>query len=395
MIAYFDCFSGISGDMTLAAFIDLGVPLNWLQEQLKQLPLRGFDISAEHVYRHGIRAHLVHVTADDDKTHRNYSDIKGLIEQANLSDEVKITSLDVFRRIAEAEAGIHGCAIEEIHFHEVGGIDAIVDIVGAALCIDYLGIETVVASKIPLGSGFVDCRHGRIPLPAPATVAILKDVPVYGSGIASELVTPTGAGIITTLADSFGPMPSMLIERTGYGAGQRDLEEIPNLLRISIGTADKVKALMPGRLLFDRMTIVEACIDDMNPELFGFLMEQLFDMGVLDVYWIPIYMKKNRPGTMIQILCPSDKLDAVVNCVLTETTSLGVRYYQADRCMLERKILKIKTSFGEIKAKRISNVDGSTRIAPEFEECRRIALEMKMPLRAVYDAINNEISTAK
>jgi uncharacterized protein (TIGR00299 family) protein len=381
--------------MTLAAFIDLGVPLKWLQEQLKQLPVRGFDISTEHVYRNGIRAHLVHVIADDDKTHRNYADIKGLIEASTLSDDVKATSLEVFRRIAEAEAGIHGCTVEEIHFHEVGGIDAIVDIVGAALCIDYMGIETVVASKIPLGSGFVECRHGKIPIPAPATAAILKDVPVYGSGIAAELVTPTGAGIITTLADSFGSMPSMLIEKTGYGAGQRDLEEIPNLLRVFIGTPDQAKAPVAGKLSSDRITIVESCIDDMNPEVFGFLMEQLFDLGALDVYWVPVYMKKNRPGTMIQILCASDHRDAVINCVLTETTSLGVRYYQADRCMLKRDVLKVQTSFGEIDVKRIINVDGSARFTPEFEECRRIARDREMPLRSVYDAVNREIAALK
>ena len=395
MIAYFDCFSGISGDMTLAAFIDLGVPLKWLKEQLKQLPVRGFDISTEHVYRNGIRANLVHVRADDDKTHRNYADIKELIEESTLSNDVKATSLEVFRRIAEAEAAIHGCTVEEIHFHEVGGIDAIVDIVGAALCIDYMGIEKVVASKIPLGNGFVECRHGKIPLPAPATAAILKDVPVYGSGIASELVTPTGAGIITTLADAYGSMPPMQIEKTGYGAGQRELEEIPNLLRVFIGTPDQANASLTGKLSSDRITIVESCIDDMNPEVFGFLMEQLFDAGALDVYWIPVYMKKNRPGTMIQILCASDHLDAVVNSVLTETTSLGVRYYQADRCMLKRDVMKVQTSFGEINVKRISNVDGSTRFTPEFEECRRIAHDREMPLRAVYDAVNREISALK
>ena len=395
MIAFFDCFSGISGDMTLAAFLDLGVPLSWLQERLKQIPLRGFGISTELVYRNGIQANLVSVTAEDDKSHRNFSDIKGLIEQSPVSEKVKATSLEVFRIIAEAEAGIHGCTMEEVHFHEVGGIDAIVDIVGTALCVEYLGIKRVVASKIPLGTGFVECRHGKIPVPAPATLAILKDVPVYGSGIASELVTPTGAGIITALADSFESMPPMIVEKIGYGAGQRDLEEIPNLLRISIGMPDPGKVSFSKELLSDQVTMVESCIDDMNPEFFGFLMERLFDVGALDVYWIPVFMKKNRPGTMIQILCPANKREDVVHCVLAETTSLGVRYYDVNRRMLERDVIKIESSFGEIAVKRIKNLDGSSRIVPEYEECRRVARESKMPLRVVYETIVKETGASQ
>ena len=390
MIAYFDCFAGISGDMTLAAFLNLGVPLNWLQENLKQLPLQKFGISTEQVYRNGIRANLVHVTADDDKTHRNFRDIKGLIDQSPVSERVKATSLDVFRIIAEAEAGIHGCTMEEVHFHEVGGIDAIVDIVGTALCVEYLGVNKVLSSKIPLGSGFVECRHGKIPVPAPATLAILKGIPVYGSGIANELVTPTGAGIISALADSFASMPPMIVEKIGYGAGRRDLEEIPNLLRINIGRPDPAFDGLSKELPSDPVTIVESCIDDMNPEYFGFLMEQLFDIGALDVYWIPVYMKKNRPGTMIQVLCPANKRKAIVQCVLAETTSIGVRYYDVNRCTLERDALKITSSFGEITVKRIKNPDGSIRIVPEYEECRRIARQMKMPLRVVYESIVKE-----
>jgi len=381
--------------MTLAAFLDLGVPLNWLQENLNQLPLGGVGISTEHVHRNGIRANLVRVSADDKKTHRNFADIKELLEQSPVSTGVKATSLNVFRIIAEAEAGIHGCTMEEVHFHEVGGIDAIVDIVGTALCLEYLGIKRVLASKIPLGNGFVECRHGKIPVPAPATLAILKGVPVYGTGIANELVTPTGAGIITALADSFESMPAMVVEKIGYGAGQRDLEEIPNLLRIAIGKPETAKSGCSKNLSSDQVTIVESCIDDMNPEFFGFLMEQLFDIGALDVYWIPVYMKKNRPGTMVQILCPAAKREAIVRCVVTETTTLGVRFYDVSRLMLERNALKINSSFGEITVKKIKNPDGSTRIVPEYEECRRIARQMKMPLRIVYETIVKETGDAR
>jgi uncharacterized protein (TIGR00299 family) protein len=379
MIAYFDCFSGISGDMTLGAFIDLGVPVNWLKDRLEKIPLSGFDLSVATVSRNGIQAKSVDVRVIDEVHSRNYAEIISMIEKSSLSPNIQQMSLDIFEKIADAEAAIHGCPKENVHFHEVGGIDAVVDIVGTALCVDYLGITRIISSKIPLGRGFVSCQHGTLPVPAPATLGILKGVPVFGTQISQELVTPTGAAIVVALAESFEEIPDMIIEKTGYGAGKRELKPIPNLLRIITG-----KAFAHQK---DAITVVETCIDDMNPELYGFLMDRLFENGALDVYWIPIFMKKNRPGTMVQVLCPEDCREIVIDCILSETTSLGVRYYDAKRRVLDRESVLMETAYGEITVKRIVAPNGSVRLAPEYEVCRKIALEKNIPIRIVYDTI--------
>jgi len=392
MLAYFDCFSGISGDMTLGALLDLGVPLKWLKEQLHRVPLADFDIIVSPVQRHGIHAASVQVDILDSKTSRNYSDIRSLIENSPLSESVRSTSLAIFNRLAEAEARIHHCPVDQVHFHEVGGVDAIVDIVGAALGLDYLGIKKIVASPVPLGKGFIACSHGNLPLPAPATLGILEGVPVYGADIPYELVTPTGAAIIRSLAQWFAPMPEMVIARIGYGAGQRDLEDRPNLLRIILAAEPESAADLDGKLQEDQITIVETCIDDMNPELFGYLMERLFEDGALDVYWIPVYMKKNRPGTMLQVLCKIDRRETLIHRILIETTTLGVRYYPSRRRLLKRESVEVKTSFGVIVVKRIKDSQGNVRIIPEYEECRKIAIKKNIPLRVVYDTITSEAS---
>jgi len=392
MIAYFDCFSGISGDMTLGALIDLGVPAKWLKEALSSIPLSGFDLSVSSISRNGISAKRVQVNCETDTKSRDYSHIKALIEKSPLSSFVKERSLEVFKRLAEAEAGIHGCSIEKVHFHEVGGIDAIVDIVGTALCLEHLEIDRVIASTIPLGSGFVSCQHGILPVPAPATVALLKGVPVYGSEIQHELVTPTGAAIITTLAESFAKMPAMVIEKAGYGAGKREFEKIPNLLRIIIGSMpESLKDSQKGYLK-DTTCVVETCIDDMNPEFFGFIMDRLFEDGALDVYWIPVFMKKNRPGTLVQVICPKDRMDSVIDRILSETSSLGVRYYDTDRRTLAREHTFVHTPYGEIQVKRITEPGGSVRIVPEYEVCKEIAIEKNIPIRVVYDTIIKSLS---
>jgi len=390
MLAYFDCFSGISGDMTLGALLDLGVPLEWLKEQLRRVPLADFDIVVSPVQRHGIHAAAVRVEILDSEASRHYSDIRDLIENSPLSDSVKSTSLAIFKRLAEAEARIHHCPVDQVHFHEVGGVDAIVDIVGAALGLDYLGIKKIVASPVPLGKGFVACRHGKIPVPAPATLGILEGVPVYGTDIPYELVTPTGAAIIRSLAQRFEPLPEMVIARIGYGAGQRDLEERPNLLRIVLAAGSESAADLDGKLSEDQITIVETCIDDMNPEIFGYLMERLFEEGALDVYWIPVQMKKNRPGTMLQVLCKDDSRDRLIGRVLSETTTTGVRYYRSQRRLLRRDQLKINTTYGVIPVKRIQDPGGNIRLVPEYEVCRQIALERKIALRLVYEAVTRE-----
>ena len=386
--AYFDCFSGISGDMSLGALIDLGAPVDWLQSELSQLPLDGFQLTITPVMRNGIRATFVHVEIEDSGPSRDYKTIKSLLEDCPLSDAVKSRSLTIFERLALAEAGIHGCAPDEVHFHEVGGVDAIVDIVGTALCLEKLGINQVISSRIPMGSGFVDCQHGKLPVPAPATIEILKDVTIYGTDVACELVTPTGAAIITSLAETFGPMPPMRVDKIGYGAGQRDLADRPNLLRIITGSP----AASSDELVTDEIIILETCIDDMNPELFGYIMEQLFSDGALDVYWIPLHMKKNRPGTMVQVLCEEADKDRLIQRLLSETTSLGIRYYKATRKILAREHLTIQTSFGKIQVKRVKDPDGSERLVPEYDVCREIALKRNLPLRVVYDTIAKEAS---
>jgi uncharacterized protein (TIGR00299 family) protein len=390
MLAYFDCFAGISGDMTLGGLIDLGVPLDWLKDQLKRMPLANFNLSLTSVQRNGMHGTLVDVEVTDDKSSRNFSQIRSMIEGSPLSDAVKSTSLKVFRRLAQAEAHIHGCSLEQVHFHEVGGIDAIVDIVGTALGLEYLGIKKITASPLPLGKGFVTCRHGKLPVPAPAAIGILKGVPVYGTEIPHELVTPTGAAIIASVAQSFGVLPDMIVKAIGYGAGQRDLAERPNLLRIIAGSESPAAPDANEALLEDQIEIVETSIDDMNPELFGHLMDRLFEDGALDVYWIPIQMKKNRPGTMLQVLCKNERRDNLIHRILTETTTLGVRYYPSRRRLLVRDAAEVKTSYGVITVKRIKDPQGNIRIIPEYEICRKIAIEHNIPLRIVYEKLLRE-----
>lgn len=380
VIAYFDCFSGISGDMTLGAFLDLGVPADWLIETIKSGLSIEFDLSVTSVTRMGIAGRQVTVSSMDQRA-RHYSDIKALIENSKLSDAVKLLSLDMFDRLASAEAVIHDCPKEAVHFHEIGAVDSIVDIVGAALCVEYLRIERIFASKIPLGRGTVSCAHGTLPVPVPATIEILKDVPVYGSDIACELVTPTGATIIRTLAQEFGVAPEMTIADSGYGSGRRHNEGMANLLRVVLGrSAEKG----------DRIVMVETCIDDMNPEVYGFLWDRLMADGALDVYMIPAYMKKHRPGTLLQVLCPSACREMVIRRILTETTTLGVRYYDVNRRVLEREAVAVETVYGPIDAKRVKRPDGSVRLIPEYEACKSVAEAHDIPIGDVYDLVRRK-----
>ncbi len=388
MHVHFDCFSGISGDMTLGAFVDLGVPVSLLKEKITAIPLEGFDITSETVVRNGITATNLHVHIDKSVHPRDYAGIKTLIGESTLSESVKTLSMDIFERIAVAESKIHGCPKEKVHFHEVGAVDAVVDIVGTALCVDYLGIRRVTASRIALGSGFARCDHGRLPVPVPAVLEILKGVPVYGAGIDKELVTPTGAAIITALAESFGNLPEMVIEKTGYGSGKRVHKETPNLLRVIAGPVGEDSS----HIKKDRVCVVETAIDDMNPEMFGAVMERLFSDGALDVCLIPVMMKKNRPGTKLQVICPVGLKDRIARRVLKETTSLGVRHYEAERSILARRIVEVDTPFGRIKAKEVTDPDGVKRIVPEYDVAREIALREDIPVKQVYDGIIASVS---
>lgn len=390
-VAYFDCFSGISGDMTLGALVHLGVPVAWLKTQLQSLPLDGFDITAQTVMRNGIEAVQVTVHTEETHHHRNHQHIQAMIEKSPLSESVKTRALAIFDRLAEAEAKIHGCTKDSVHFHEVGGIDAIVDIVGTCLGLERLGITQITASALPMGHGFVNCAHGLLPVPAPAVVEILKTAPVYGGTVEGELVTPTGAAILTGAQAGFGEMPPLKIIQAGYGAGTRELNGPPNLLRVVLGEALKKKA----EVAVEKLVMVETCIDDMNPEIFSYLMEVLFADGALDVYWVPVQMKKNRPGTLVNVLCPPEHRITVVNRLLSETTTLGVRFYEVGRTVLPREVVQIETAFGPVRVKRVQDAEGGSRIVPEYEACRRIAKEKNIPLHQVYNVIQSKADLAE
>ncbi len=380
--AYFDCFSGISGDMTLGALLDLGVPLDWLKKQLGAIPIDGYSLSVTGITHHGIQAQKFNVDLQQQVAHRNFADIKKLISDSRLSQRVKETSLSIFDLIADAEAQIHGVPKKSVHFHEVGATDSLVDIIGTALCLEYLNIKRIFSSNLPLGKGTITSQHGTLPVPAPATLAILTDVPVYGCGIAAEMITPTGAAIIKTLANDFGDLPRMTVEKIGYGAGSRQLKERPNLLRIVLGRIQEIQSQS------EDVVMIETCVDDMNPEIFGYLMETLFKDGALDVYWIPVFMKKNRPGTLIQVLCRPASKQIIINRILSETTSTGIRYQTLHRLCLQREIISVPTEFGEIKMKQITDLDGNIRLTPEYESCKIIAQKEKISIRDVYQRIH-------
>ncbi|MCK5310691.1 MAG: nickel pincer cofactor biosynthesis protein LarC [Desulfobacteraceae bacterium] len=392
MIAYFDIFSGISGDMTLGAFIDLGVPVDWLESQLKTNLLSDFQIESETIKKNGLSAKNIFVKSLNESHARNYQQIKKLIAESEFSKKVKEQSLTAFRKIAKAESKIHGQDIEHIHFHEVGSVDAIVDIVGTFLCVEYLKIEKVYASQITLGSGFVECSHGIIPVPAPATLSILKNVPVISyepnsEYTPSELVTPTGAAIITTLASKFGKIPEMIIKDVGYGSGKRDSgSNIPNLLRIITGQREKNN-------LKESIYVIETTIDDMSQEYSGYIFEKLFKINALDVCHIPVQMKKNRPGTKLEVLCKEEDLEKIIDFIFKESTTTGIRYYRAQRIKLKREIIKIKTKFGKIGAKKVTNSDNTIDILPEYEELKKIAEKNNIPLKKVYQQVNLDISS--
>jgi hypothetical protein len=387
MLAYFDCFSGISADMTLGAFIDLGVPLNYLEDHLNSLPHADFSITVSPVHHKGIRAMLVRVIVNGDQTAHNFADIRSLIENCSLSEKIKSSSLQIFTKLIMSDTHIRNSTSKNELFFEIGAMDTIVGIVGTAICLDYLEIKNIVASHIPLGRGFFAGSHGNLPLPAPATLDILKGVPVYGTDIPRELVTPSGAAIIVTLAESFGNLPNMTIAGVGYGAGRSEVKGELNFLRIVTGVQSNIAARLPDGIQEDQIFIIETCIDDMNPELFGYLMDRLFADGALDVYWIPVYMKKNRPGTLLQVQSHPDDKDMLIGRILSETTTLGVRYYKTRRRLLWRERFEVKTTYGVIPVKRVKDLQGNFRIVPEYDVCQKIAREQNVPLRMVYDTI--------
>ncbi len=388
MIAYFDMFSGISGDMTLGAFIDLGVPADWVEQELSGV-LSGFKIESTVVEKNHLKATDITVNiVEQHEISRNYKDIKALIKKSSLPEKVKEHSLSAFKKIALAESHIHNKDIETIHFHEIGGIDSIVDIIGSFLCVEYLGIKKIFASVVPLGSGSIDCSHGQIPVPAPATLGILKNIPVKPSDATTEIVTPTGAAIISTLASSFGTMPEMTIKKTGYGSGKKDTgSSLPNLLRIVLGDPAINQKKKNITVQKETVYVVKTNIDDMSPEISGFLMEVLFDNKALDVCYIPVQMKKNRPGMQIEVICKKEDLDNIINTILTETTSIGVRYHECKRDYLVRQNTIVETRFGKLQVKKIVGLDNSVRFIPEYEVAKEVAIKKQIPLKDVYNQI--------
>ncbi|MDH4161448.1 MAG: nickel pincer cofactor biosynthesis protein LarC [Nitrospirota bacterium] len=378
-IAYFDCFSGISGDMTLGALVDAGVPIEALRSELAKLDLPGYALSCEQVKRSGLSATKVSVILDDrEQPSRHLSDIREIINSSSLSATIKQKSLNIFRRLAEAEAKVHGTDIDHVHFHEVGAVDAIVDIVGSVIGLEHLGITEIIASPLNVGSGSVHTAHGRLPVPAPATVELLQGIPLYSSSITFELTTPTGAALISTLASSFGPLPQLVIRTIAHGAGNRDFPGQPNVLRLFIAEYTS----SPGE---DTSVLIETNIDDMNPQIYEHVIGQLLAAGAHDAYLTPVIMKKGRPGILLSVLTGNKDQHAVLDILFRETTSIGVRIQQVGRKKLLREIREVKTEHGTVRVKVSRLGDEVLTVTPEYEDCKKIAEEKKIPLKEVID----------
>lgn len=377
-IAYFDCFSGASGDMILGALIDAGLDLDALRQGLAGLNLSGYDLHVGRVRKGTIEATDVQVVVSENDTERKITTIEALVRESELPEEVKRTSTSIFRRLTTVEAGIHGIAPEDAHLHEVGGADAIVDVVGTLLGLRLLGVEKVYASRLPLGHGFVRCAHGLLPLPAPATLELLMGVPVTQVDVEGELVTPTGASILTALVEDFGPFPEMSVESIGYGAGKSEFS-FPNLLRVLVGTT--APHLAESR---EAVVLLETNLDDMNPEFYDHVMEALFAAGALDVFLQPTQAKKNRPGVLLSVLCPPHSADQLSSTLFVETTTLGIRQQSMKRVCLNRETVTIETPVGEVRIKVAKLGDKIVNLSPEYEDCRQLAFETKKPLKEVY-----------
>ena len=380
-LAYFDCYAGVSGDMILGALVDAGLCIQMLQKELDKLNLKEVCLRAGKVHRHGIAATKVDVVAGEEHVHRRLKDVLGIINAAGISSRAKRQSGAIFRRLAEAEAEVHGVSVERVHFHEVGAIDAIADIAGAVIGLELLGVERVCASSLRFGRGTTRSSHGILPIPVPAVLALCRDVPAERTDIPCELVTPTGAAILTTLADQIGARLSFRTRQIGYGAGSRDMDQIPNLLRLEIGESESC-------LRTDALTLIETNIDDMTPEIYGYLIDRLLSEGARDAYLTPLIMKKGRPGVMLSVLADPANTQSVTDLIFRETTTLGVRLRRVERQTISRRTEVVETAFGPVTVK-VANYGGRTRIAPEYEDCARIASEQGVPILEVYRAASS------
>ncbi len=384
-IAYFDTIAGISGDMTLGACVAAGVPFDFLNSELRKLNLTGFELQASHVERSGIIATKIDViVSEQPRYHRHLKDINGLIDESGLSSTIKDRAKKIFFEVAVAEAKVHNSTVEKIHFHEVGAIDSLVDVVGASICLEFLGVEAIYSSPVRLGSGgFVNTQHGKMPIPTPATVEILRDYPTVLTEIPFELTTPTGAAIIKALSSGTLSLERLKIRSIGYGAGTTELQQVPNLLRLMVGDLE-------AGFDSDEIVAIETNIDDMNPEIYPYVIEQLLSAGAHDAYLVPIIMKKGRPGILLSTIVERSKMDEILNILFRQTTTLGVRIQPVERKKLPRSKKEVQTSLGLVMVKSIIR-DGKEMLVPEFEECKRIATAKNLPLIEVYGILEKEL----
>ncbi|HTP70131.1 MAG TPA: nickel pincer cofactor biosynthesis protein LarC [Dongiaceae bacterium] len=379
--AYFDCFSGISGDMTLGALVDAGCPLDCLRDALRSIQVPGWQISSEKVWKNGVSATHVRVNTEDTQTHRSLSTILAIIDKSSLDSGVKARASAIFTKLGEAEATVHDVPIEKIHFHEVGAVDAIVDIVGASVGFAALGIEWFFCSALNVGGGTAKMAHGVLPVPAPATARLLMGKPTYSNGLQKELVTPTGAAIVSTICQHFGPQPPMNVSAIGYGAGATDLESQPNVLRLMIGEVATRQVQGHGGTI----RVLEANVDDMSPQIFGYLLDKALAAGALDVFSTPIQMKKSRPGMLLTILCTPEDETKFREMLFAETTTIGVRSHLVERYALAREFVQVTTRFGDVRVK-VARADGRVQqVSPEFDDCRKLAEEKNVPLHEVME----------
>ncbi len=385
-VCYFDTIGGISGDMTLAAFVSAGFRFDDLVEELKKLQLPGFELEASHIERNGIAATKIDVViSEQPKYHRHYADICALLDASVLAANVKERAKKIFHEIAVAEAKVHNSTLEKIHFHEVGAIDSLVDIVGTAICLDHFHVDAVYTSPVKVGNGgFVNSQHGQLPIPTPATVEILKGYPIVLTDIPRELCTPTGAAIIKACSNGVLTADQLKVETVGYGAGTRELEGIPNVLRILIGEMSTGEET-------DEIVSIETNIDDMNPELLPYILEKLLAAGARDAYLTPVVMKKGRPGVVLHVIVSTSAVDAMAAIIFRESTSIGIRMQTMTRRKLVRSQKEVHTSLGLVKVKSVIH-DGKELLIPEFEECRRIAAEKHLPLKDVYRTLETELA---
>jgi uncharacterized protein (TIGR00299 family) protein len=382
-IVYFDCFAGASGDMILGSLMDAGLSVETLRSELAKLHLSHYELEVTNVTKRGLGGSQALVRIDDHHHHhhhRRLHDIEKIIGNSELDKVVKQRSLNVFTRLAEAEAKVHRTTIDHIHFHEVGAMDAIIDVVGSVSGLAALGVEKIYCSPLHVGSGTVECAHGTLPVPAPATAELIKGKPTYSTGVKGELLTPTGAAILTTLASGFGPMPPMTVEKIGYGAGTSE-PSIPNLLRLIVGESSEA---MQGYEL-ERVAVAETNIDDMNPQIYDYLIQKMLEMGALDVFLVPMQMKKNRPGTLVTVICALDRIGEFSDFLMRETTTIGLRWRIDNRIKAHRAIKEVMTPYGPVKVK-VAQVDGSViNVTPEYEDCKRLALERQAPLKEIME----------